>query len=62
MVNQNRIKRAMVSIIEAIGEDPLREGIKDTPQRVAEMYSELFSGLDADPRAELAVDFGEGYE
>ena len=62
MVNQSRIKQAMRSIIEAIGEDPHRESIKDTPQRVAEMYSELFSGLDVDPRAELAVDFGEGYE
>ncbi|MFC1927506.1 GTP cyclohydrolase I FolE [Chloroflexota bacterium] len=62
MVNQHRIKQAMVSIIRAIGEDPLREGVKDTPQRVAEMYAELFSGLDIDPKAELAVDFGEGYE
>jgi GTP cyclohydrolase I len=62
MVNQNRIKQAMMSIIEAIGEDPHRESIKDTPQRVAEMYAELFSGLDADPRAELVVDFEEGYE
>ena len=62
MVNQNRVKRAMVSMIEAIGEDPLREGLKDTPRRVAEMYAELFSGLDVDPKAELAVGFGEGYE
>ena len=62
MVNQHRIKQAMVSIIRAIGEVPLREGVKDTPQRVAEMYAELFSGLDIDPKAELAVDFGEGYE
>ena len=62
MVNQDKIKLAVASIIEAIGENPLREGIKDTPQRVAEMYAELFSGLDADPKAELAVDFGEGYE
>jgi len=62
MVDQNRIKQAMVAIIEAIGEDPLREGVKGTPRRVAEMYAELFSGLDADPKAELAVDFEEGYE
>ena len=62
MVNRDRIKRAMVSIIEAIGEDPLRESIKDTPQRVADMYAELFSGLDVDPKTELTVDFGEGYE
>ena len=62
MVNQEKIKLAMASMIEAIGENPLREGIKDTPRRVAEMYAELFYGLDADPKAELAVDFGEGYE
>ncbi len=35
MVNQDKIKLAMASIIEAIGEDPLRKSIKDTPQRVA---------------------------
>jgi GTP cyclohydrolase I len=62
MVNQDKIKLAMASMIEAIGEDPLREGIKDTPRRVAEMYAELFSGLDIDPKAELAVNFEEGYE
>ncbi|MFW6105065.1 MAG: GTP cyclohydrolase I FolE [Chloroflexota bacterium] len=62
MVNQEQIKLAMASIIEAIGENPLRESLKDTPQRVAEMYAELFSGLDIDPKAELAVGFGEGYE
>ncbi len=62
MVNQDKIKLAMASIIEAIGEDPLRKSIKDTPQRVAEMYAELFSGLDVDPKAELVVDFEEGYE
>jgi len=62
MVNQDKIKLAMVSIIEAIGENPLRESVKGTPQRVAEMYAELFSGLDVDPKTELAVDFEEGYE
>jgi GTP cyclohydrolase I len=62
MIDQDKIKLAMASIIEAIGEDPRREGIKHTPRRVAEMYAELFSGLDADPKAELAVDFKEGYE
>jgi len=62
MVNQDKIKLAMASIIEAIGENLLREGIKDTPRRVAEMYAELFSGLDIDPKDELAVDFEEGYE
>jgi GTP cyclohydrolase I len=62
MVNQDKIKLAMASMIEAIGENPFREGIKETPRRVAEMYAELFSGLDIDPKAELVVDFEEGYE
>lgn len=62
MINQDTIKLAMASIIEAIGEDPLREGVKNTPQRVAEMYAELFSGLDADPKAELTVGFEIGHQ
>ena len=59
MVDQDKIKLAAASIIEAIGENPHRESIKDTPRRIAEMYAELFSGLDADPKAELAVGFQE---
>ncbi|TET57157.1 MAG: GTP cyclohydrolase I FolE [Dehalococcoidia bacterium] len=62
MVNQDKIKLAMASILKAIGEDPHRQSIKDTPQRVAAMYVELFSGMDVDPKAELAVDFEEAYE
>jgi len=62
MVNQDKVKLAVASIIEAIGEDPRREGVKGTPRRVAEMYAELFSGMDVDPKAELTVDFEEGYE
>lgn len=61
MVDQDKIKLAAASIIEAIGEDPHRESIKDTPRRIAEMYAELFSGLSADPRTELAVGFEEGH-
>ncbi len=62
MVDQEKIRVAVASIIEAIGEDPARESLRDTPQRVAAMYAELFSGLYADPKAELRVDFEEGYE
>ena len=61
MIDQKKIKLAIASIIEAIGEDPLRSSIKDTPQRVAEMYAELFSGMGVDPKAELAVGFEEGH-
>lgn len=46
-------------LLEAIGEDPTREGLADTPRRVAEMYSELFAGIDQDPKKELKVGFEE---
>ena len=55
------IQKAITSLIKAIGEDPKREGIKGTPERVAEMYAELFIGMDMDPKAELSVDFEEGH-
>ena len=61
MIDQDAIRRAVTSIIEAIGEDPKREGITGTPNRVAEMYLELFSGLGKDPCEELSVGFEEGH-
>ena len=61
MFEQAKIKDAVVSIIEAIGEDPNREGLADTPQRVAEMYAELFMGLGKDPKEELVVGFEIGH-
>ena len=50
----------MASIIAAIGEDSEREGLVDTPRRVAKMYEEFFSGLDEDPSKVLATGFEEG--
>jgi GTP cyclohydrolase IA len=61
MINEAKIKQAIKLLIQAIGEDPQREGLKDTPRRVAEMFSELYSGIDQDPREELSVGFEEGY-
>ncbi len=61
MIDGAGIKKAVASIIEAIGEDPEREGLADTPTRVAEMYAELFMGIDMDPREELTVGFEEGH-
>jgi len=55
------IRKAVATIIKAIGENPNREGLVDTPKRVAEMYAELFMGLKLDPRKELAVGYEEGY-
>lgn len=46
----------------AVGEDPSREGLRDTPKRVARMYEELFTGLTEDPGAHLEVSFTESYD
>jgi len=61
MFNETKIKTAVASIIEAIGEDPNREGLVGTPERVAEMYAELFGGLGQDPGEELRVGFELGH-
>ena len=61
MVDLAKIETAVTSIIEAIGDDPGREGLQGTPQRIAEMYAEIFSGLDMDARAELTVGFEVGH-
>ncbi|MBI4340286.1 MAG: GTP cyclohydrolase I FolE [Chloroflexi bacterium] len=51
------IENAVADILAAIGEDPQRPGLRETPKRVAEMYRELFSGLGHDPAEELQVSF-----
>lgn len=61
MVDIPKIEVAVHSIIEAIGDDPRREGLRETPQRIADMYTELFSGLDMDAKAELTVGFEVGH-
>ena len=52
----------MREILLAIGEDPDREGLRETPARVARMYAEVFSGLHADPREHLRKTFTEKYD
>lgn len=61
MIDQRKIEKAVLSMIEAIGEDPKREGLVDTPKRIAEMYGELLMGMDVDPKAELTVSYEEGH-
>jgi len=61
MIDQDKIKRAVHDILIAIGEDPSREGIKETPRRIAEMYAEVFNGMKEDPREVLSVGFEEGH-
>ncbi|MCH8346263.1 MAG: GTP cyclohydrolase I FolE [Chloroflexi bacterium] len=58
-VDQAGVRDAVSRIIEAIGEDPSREGLIDTPRRIAEMYEELFVGLHQDPREVLSTSFQE---
>jgi len=61
MIDEAKIKAAVSQIVQAIGDDPQREGLLDTPRRVAEMYAELFSGIPMDPKAELSVGFEESH-
>jgi GTP cyclohydrolase I len=56
-----RIERAVREMLEAIGEDPERDGLKDTPSRVARMYAELFRGLHQDPEEHLKAMFDEDH-
>ena len=62
MTDQSAIAEAVASIIEAIGEDPGREGLAQTPRRVAQMYADFFSGVDMDPASVLATGFEEGHK
>ncbi len=60
-MDQNKIEAAVKTIIEAIGENPNRRGIKETPKRVARMYAELFGGLEEDPEKILGKVFKEDF-
>lgn len=59
--DQRKAEEAVERLLEAIGEDPGRDGLKDTPRRVAEMYREIFAGVHEDPEAVLDVTFEAGH-
>ncbi len=61
-VDHARIERAVREILIAVGEDPDREGLLETPARVARMYAEMFTGLRQDPREHLRKAFTEKYD
>ncbi len=61
MIDEAKIRTAVTSIIKAIGEDPEREGLADTPSRVAEMYTELFMGVGKDAKEEMQVVYEAGH-
>lgn len=54
-MDKQRIEKAVKEILLAIGEDPEREGLLETPSRVARMYEEIFSGLESDPEQHLKI-------
>ena len=58
----DRIAKAVREILEAIGEEPDREGLRDTPQRVARMYAEICSGLHEDADTHLTTTFEAGHD
>ena len=54
-MDKKRIEAAVTEILLAVGENPDREGLKETPKRVAKMYEEIFSGLHDDPARHLKI-------
>jgi len=61
-IDMEKIAAAVRDILVAIGEDPEREGLRETPERVARFYKEVFSGLHEDPSRNLNVQFSENHE
>src|SRR5436309_12370404 len=61
-VDQERLRKAVRELLLAVGEDPEREGLRETPDRVARMYGELFAGLSVDPRVYLSKTFTQKYD
>lgn len=61
-MNHSKIEENIKEILEFIGENPEREGLKDTPHRVAKAYSTLFGGYEQDPKEVLTVFDGEDYD
>jgi GTP cyclohydrolase IA len=61
-MDRSKIEEGVRLILEGIGEDLEREGLARTPERVADMYEEIFSGIGEDPAEHLAVTFNEGHQ
>lgn len=55
MVDKKKVEAAVRELLEAVGENPEREGLLETPKRVANMYEEIFSGLDDDPNKYMKI-------
>ena len=62
IANQEKVEQAVYQLLEALGENPEREGLLDTPKRVAKMYAEMFSGLNEDPKDQFTAVFSEVHD
>jgi GTP cyclohydrolase IA len=61
-MDHDKIAEGVRRILEGVGEDPAREGLADTPRRVADMYAEIFAGLEQDAADHFCVTFNEGHQ
>ncbi|MDF1542918.1 MAG: GTP cyclohydrolase I FolE [Anaerosomatales bacterium] len=61
-MDHDKIAEGVRLILEGVGEDPTREGLADTPRRVADMYAEVFAGLEQDAADHFCVTFNEGHQ
>jgi GTP cyclohydrolase IA len=61
-VDTDRVEKAITEVLSAIGEDPDRDGLEETPRRVAQMYVELFAGIHEDPAKHLTVTFAADHD
>ena len=61
-IDTNTIEKAVKMILTAIGEDPNREGLIETPKRIGKMYQEIFSGINKDPRDHIKLFFAENHQ
>ncbi|MDO8881294.1 MAG: GTP cyclohydrolase I FolE [Coriobacteriia bacterium] len=61
-MDREKIEQGVRLILEGVGEDPSREGLLETPRRVADMYGEIFAGLGRDPAEHFCVTFNEGHQ
>ncbi len=61
-VERKKIEEGVRLILEGIGDDPEREGVRDTPRRVAEMYEEIFSGVGVDPTPVASIVPGANFD
>lgn len=61
-MDKKKIEQGVRLLLEGVGEDINREGLKDTPKRVAAMYEEIFQGIASDPKEVLRATFGENHE